>query len=360
MNTAGRESLWGRLRAAALVEGDVPPPDTARSPWYVRVMLGVAGWIGALFMIGFLGVGFEFVFKNTTVTFVTGAAVCAGAAVLFRANPHGNFTGQFGLAVSLAGQALMIYALARVFELSFSAAALAIALQQALLFVLVPNFIHRVWTSWSGAYAAVYALSHAGLQAFAPAAVTLGFLWPWLAEFDHPRRGELLRAAGYGLALAAVQTAVMHGSLWAMWLTGDMSGRGSPGAEVLARLGDLASGLVLVWAVLRLLKREGVGLGEGHGRIALAGAVLLALISLKAPGVGPAAAILVVGFANGNRVLAGLGVFALLGYLSHYYYALHATLLEKSALLAGAGLVLLAARFALRRWWPGTKEVQHA
>ncbi|MDH5577316.1 MAG: DUF4401 domain-containing protein, partial [Betaproteobacteria bacterium] len=124
MNTAGRESLWGRLRAAALVEGDVPPPDTARSPWYVCVMLGVAGWIGALFMIGFLGVGFEFVFKNTTVTFVTGAAVCAGAAVLFRANPHGNFTGQFGLAVSLAGQALMIYALARVFELSFSAAAL--------------------------------------------------------------------------------------------------------------------------------------------------------------------------------------------------------------------------------------------
>ncbi len=359
MNSAGSEALWGRLQAAALVQGDMPPPAASRSPWYVRVMLGIAGWIGALFMFGFLGVGFEFVFKSTPVTFVTGAAVCAGAAFLFRVNPHGDFAGQFGLAVSLAGQALMVYALARLFDRSFTAAALAIALQQALLFVLVPNFIHRVWTSWTGAYAAVYALGYAGLHAYAPAAVTFAFLWPWLAEFDHPRRGELLRAAGYGLALAAVQTAVMHGSLWAMWLAG-LGGRQALGGEALLWLGNLSSGLVLIWAVLRLLRREGVGLDEAHGRFALAGAGVLALISLQAPGVGPAAAILVAGFANGNRVLAGLGIIALLGYLSHYYYALHATLLEKSVLLAGAGLVLLAARFALRRWWPDAKEVQHA
>lgn len=359
MNAADGEALWRRLKAAALVEGDTPPAAAPRSPWYVRVMLGIAGWIGALFLLAFIGVGFAFVMKSATAAFVVGAAVCAGAALIFRVIGKNDFVSQFGLAVSLAGQALMVYALAQWFGHSFTAAALAIALQQTLLFVLVPNFVHRVWTSWTAAYAAVYALGHVGLHSFAPAVVTFGFLWPWLAEFDHPRRGELLRAGGYGLALAAVQTAVMHGSLWAMWLTG-LGGRQALGGEPLLWMGNLASGLVLVWAVLRLLKREGVGLGESHGRIALAGAILLALISLKAPGVGPAAAILVVGFANGNRVLAGLGVFALLGYLSHYYYALHATLLEKSALLAGAGLVLLAARFALRRWWPGTKEAQHA
>ncbi len=359
MSAAGTQALWDRLRAAALVDGDLPPPAAARAPWYVRVMLGAAGWIGALFMIGFLAAGFEFVFRSAPVTFAVGAAVCAGAAVLFRAHPDGNFTGQFGLAVSLAGQALMVYALARLFERSFSAAALAVALQQALLFVLVPNFVHRVWTSWTAAYAAAYALGNAGLQAFAPAAVTFAFLWPWLAEFDHPRRGELLRAAGYGLALAAVQTAVMHGSLWSALLVGH-AGRQAIGGVALSWTGNLAAGLVLIWAVLRLLKREGVGLDAPHGRIALAGALLLALISLKAPGVGPAAAILVVGFANGNRVLAGLGIFALLGYLSHYYYALHATLLEKSALLAAAGLVLLAARFALLRWWPVRTEAPHA
>jgi uncharacterized membrane protein len=68
----------------------------------------------------------------------------------------------------------------------------------------------------------------------------------------------------------------------------------------------------------------------------------------------------VVGFANGNRVLIGLGIAALVGYLSHYYYSLQATLLEKSVLLMCTGLVLLAARFALHRWWPLSKEQAHA
>jgi hypothetical protein len=353
MNAIDREGLWARLREAGAVQGDVPAVAAGRSPWFVRVMLGIAGWIGALFLLGFVGVGFAFVMESKAVSFVLGAAVCAGAAFLYRSAPHSDFMNQFGLAVSLAGQALMGFAVLRWFEHSFSAAALALALQQGLLFALVPNFIHRVWTSWTAAYAAVYALGNLGLHAFAPAAVTFGFLWPWLAEFDHPRRGELLRAGGYGLALAAVQTAVMHGGLLALlWQTRDAG----PGV---LWAGNLASGLVLVWAVLRLLKREGVGLGEPHGRIALTGAVLLALVSLKAPGVGPAAAILIVGYANGNRVLAGLGVLALLGYLSHFYYALHATLLEKSALLAAAGLALLAARWGLRRWWPG-EEAPHA
>ena len=350
MSALDRQGLWARLREAGLAQGDAPAPSAARAPWFVRVMLGIAGWIGALFLLGFVGVGFAFVMKNAGVSIAVGALVCAGAALLFRANPQSDFMNQFGLAVSLAGQALMGMGLLRLFGYTSTAAALAIALQQALLFALVPNFVHRVWTSWTAAYAVAYVLGKLGLPAFAPAAVTLGFLWPWLAEFDHPRRGELLRAGGYGLALAAVQTLAMHGTLLLQW----MHGQGAPGrfSGELWWLGNLASGLVLVWAVLRLLKREGVGPGEAHGRIALAGAGVLALISLKAPGVGPAVAILVTGFANGNRVLAGP--------LSHYYYALHATLLEKSALLAGAGLALLAARYALQHLWPEATEAKHA
>jgi hypothetical protein len=352
--TAGA-SLWTRLRDAGLVEGEMPAVAETRSPWFVRVMLGIAGWIGAMFLLGFVGAAFAFVMKSTLASFGVGAAVCAGAAFVLRTAPAGGFMGQFGLAVSLAGQALMVFALFQWFEYSFTAAALAIALQQAVLFVLVPGFIHRVWTSWTCAYAAAFAIGNAGLHPFAPAAVTFAFLWPWLAEFDHPRRGELLRAAGYGLALAAVQSAVMQSALWQLGL-----GARSPlGGAAGMWLGHLASGAVLVWAVLRLLEREGVPVSAPHGRIALAGAAILALVSLEAPGVGPAAAILVTGYANGNRVLAGLGVFALLAYLTHYYYALHATLLEKSALLAAAGIVLLAARFALRRWWPRV-EAPHA
>jgi len=105
-----------------------------------------------------------------------------------------------------------------------------------------------------------------------------------------------------------------------------------------------------------LLAREDVPLESAQGKIAFVGAVILAVATLKAPGIGPAAAVLVIGFANGNRVLAGFGILALLGYLSHYYYALQLTLLEKSAVLACTGVALLAARVALLRYWPATEE----
>jgi uncharacterized membrane protein len=64
----------------------------------------------------------------------------------------------------------------------------------------------------------------------------------------------------------------------------------------------------------------------------------------------------VIGFANGNRILAGLGILALLGYLSHYYYSLQLTLLEKSGVLASTGIALLAAWLLVHRYWPESKE----
>jgi len=290
---------------------------------------------------------------------LVGALACVAATAIFRAAPRNDLVAQFGLAISLAGQALLAFGLQEWFGRSTTAVALVIALQQAALFVLVPNFIHRAWCAWSGASAATYAVMDAGLYAFAPAAVTAGFLWVWLSEFKLAKRGALVRAGGYGLALAASQTAVMHGGLWTAWLWS--RGAGVPlGGELGAWLGTIASGAVPLWAVVKLLGREGVALGSGPGRVALASAAIIALVSLKAPGVGPAAAILVVGYANGNRVLAGLGIFALLGYLSHYYYSLHATLLEKSVLLVCAGVALLTARLALHRWWPEREEAHSA
>lgn len=359
MNTMTRESIWGQLRASGMVEGDLPAPGEARSPWFVRVMLGFAGWIGAWFLLGFVAVGLVTVVKSPTASWLVGAGACAAVAMLFRANRNGDFTSQFGLAVSLAGQALMVYGLTEWVGRSFSAIALGAAAQQALLFLLLPNFVHRVWAAWTGAYAMSFAMADLGLQAFAPAAVTAGFIVVWLREFDYPERGELVRAGGYGLALAAVQTAVMHGGLWYGWLA-TMGGRVPSSSVALAWAGAVVAGAMLVGAVLLLLRREQVALDSGAGKVALAAATVLALASLKAPGVGPAVAILVVGYANGNRVLAGLGIAALVGYLSHYYYALHATLLEKSVLMACAGIGLLAARLALHRWWPVKEGVNHA
>lgn len=359
MSAIGRDALWARLRDGGLAAGETPEPGDARAPWFVRAMLGIAGWIGAMFLLGFVGAAFAFVVKSSGAAFVVGAGACAAAVAIFRAAPKNDFIAQFGLAVSLAGQVLMAFGAAQWFERSTAGIALYIALQQFLLFVLVPNFVHRLWASWTGALAATYAMLDAGLYVFTPAATTAAFAWAALSEFRLARHGEMLRAGVYGLALTAVIAAVLHGHL----LGGIPLGVGRRAIDLGDTgvwLGRFASLVVLVGAVLMLLRREKLPLASGQGRIGLAAALILGVASIKAPGVGPAVAILIVGFANADRVLAGLGVLALLGYLSHYYYSLQATLLEKSALLAATGIALLVARLAMRYWWPERSEKAEA
>lgn len=362
MTTLTREALWDRLRAAGLAQGSLPEAGEARSPWFVRLMLGIAGWIGAMFLLSFVGAALAFLVKSAGSAFVVGAGACAAAVFVFRAAPKNDFIAQFGLALSLAGQVMMTFAAAQWIERSATGIALYVALQQALLFVLVPSFVHRFWSAWTAALAATYAMLDAGWFAFAPAVVTASFAWVALSEFKWAARGEMVRAAMYGLAVAAVMTAMAYGDLAAYLLQGGrrVFALGAPGLW-LARLASLA---VLVATVAALLRREGLGFASGQGRVGLAGALILGAASIKAPGVAPAAAILVLGFANGDRVLRGLGVVALLGYLSHYYYSLQATLLAKSLLLMATGLALLAARLAMQRWWPaaraGGTEVDHA
>jgi hypothetical protein len=351
---------WSRLQAAGLVAGELPGAGEARVPWFVRLMLGIAGWIGAMFLLFFVGAAFAFILKNASAAAFLGAGACAAAVMIFRAAPKSDFMAQFGLAASLAGQVLLFYGVSQWFPRSFTSAAALLAVQSAVMFFLIPNYLHRVLCAWGCASALLWLMVDAGGFALAPAAVTAAVVWVWLAEFDFGRHGALLRAAGYGLAFAALQIVVLHGDLWriAMGSFGHVQAQWPAGVW----LGHAASAAVLLWAVFRLLRREGLLLGSGQGRVAIAGALILAIVSLKAPGVGPTVAILIVGFANGNRVLAGLGIAALLGYLSHFYYSLSATLLVKSGVLVATGLTLLVARMLMRHWWPeaDSKEVRHA
>lgn len=350
---SARQALWTRLRESALVEGDAPPPDPHEAPWFVRAMLGIAGWLGALFLLGFVGAIFSSVWENSTVAILAGSALCAAMVALFRLFPRGGFIAQFGLAVSLAGQILILVGLADIDSLersSISWIALWMALVQSILFFLIPNFVHRVWTAWTGTFALAVALDGFGLDPFSPALAALALAWLWLEELDHPLQGSMLRAAGYGLTLTTLITAFAQGHFG---LGGLLLDDKSPfGGWLAVRIGGLLTGMVLVWTVARLLRREGVAWDSGAGRVGLGSAAVVAIASLEAPGIAPPIVVLILGFANGNRPLTGLGIVSLLAYLSYYYYSLEATLLQKSALLIALGVALLLARLALHRWWP--------
>ncbi|MFL6579905.1 MAG: DUF4401 domain-containing protein, partial [Burkholderiales bacterium] len=221
------------------------------------------------------------------------------------------------------------------------------------LFLLVPNFLHRVLVSAGAAGALVVAMAVWGLFPYTQAVIFAAFSWAWLNEFRFPTRSAELRALGYGLALLLFTGLVTERS--SQLLTSAWSGHGGLpliGGPYAVWIGAGLSGAIMLWVVWRLLVRQGIAITQGPGLAALAGAALVALITVKAPGFGITVSVLLLGFANGNRVLAGVGILALLAYWSYYYYSLEISLLQKSALLLCAGVVLIAARLAMKRTWP--------
>ena len=353
MNGADPASLWAQLKQANLVEGDLPAESGSITPWYIRTMLGIAGWIGAMFLLGFVGAAFSLVMKSASAALLLGAALCGAAALLYRIAAKNDFANQFGLAVSIAGQVLICIGLAKIFPSKMASVAILFAAVQAGLFLLIPNFLHRVLSVAAGAGALVVALSIWGYFSYTQALVFAGFSWAWLNEFKFPRHSAQIRALGYGLTLLVIAELITRSSLgsWSAWVgRGDLMliGRGAG-----VWIGAALIGAITLWVVWRLLVRQGIAISQAAGLASLAGAVLVALISLKAPGIGITVTMLLLGYANGNRVLTGLGILSLLAYWSYYYYSLEITLLEKSAVLVCAGLALIAARVAMTRRWPG-------
>lgn len=353
MKPSERQQLWQRLQQAGLASGELPAADVIESPWFVRVMLGVAGWIGSLFLLGFVGVAFAVVMKNDLAAMLVGALICGGAFLLFRANPAGDFIVQFGLAIGLVGQMLLLYGLAKFLSLKDSSLYGCIFAVEVILTLLMPNFIYRTLSSLAGAVALLLFFSRFGAYQLGTALLCAGFALLWLQEVRWLRVSAICRPAGYGLALALLL--YRGGMVWGRGL-----GLGWPhsarGENLLAIYSPwVGKGLIVViflGVTLTLLRRLQISATTPVGLASLGIAALLMATSFPAPGLAAALLILLIGFATSNRVLLGLGLLASGAFLASYYYQLHATLLVKSMILCGLGALLLALRLVLRKWLP--------
>jgi hypothetical protein len=318
-------------------------------------MLGFAGWVGAFFLFGFVAVSLRFILENRTASLLAGAAACAAAAFIFRALRGKEFAVQFGLAVSFAGQGLFISGLTDIFREEIGLGCLAIMVFEAVLVAAVSNQIHRVVSSCASAISLSFALSAYDIPHLAPPLITAGFAALWLKELNWADRGLLVRPVGYGFVVAAICVngiLLMGEPLW--------SGVFEQSSPVFGRLswwsGVILNSAVFIFTVSRLLRREGLGMNDRTTQVSLVAAVAIAISSFKAPGITTGLIIVLLGYANANRLLTGLGILGLIGYLSLYYYQLETTLLVKSAVLAATGIVLLIARFVLSRVWPANGQ----
>ena len=338
-------SLWARLAAAGLVTGEMPAEESSPTPWYVRVMLCAAGLIAAAFLMAFVGAGLLFIVENAAASAITGAALIAGALVIFRNAPRSDFATTFALAVSVLGQVFLVWVLVSKVALGPGSVAAAVLVLEAALALAMPSFIHRVLSAFAAGIALGFALMPQGLAFVAPGLLACAFVWLWLNECRLAVHQSVLVPVGYGVTLAYVQVEALP----ALGHAKRLPGMPEAGMLVAPWLAEALAVAALVASVVVLLDRAGWQLRERRTLLAAASVLALGAASFKAPGLAGSLAIAVLGFANGNRVLLGLGVAAMLFYASTYYYLLELTLLEKSGVLIATGAALLAARWTLLR-----------
>lgn len=352
------EQLWTKLLQAGLTEGAAPEIKKLESPWYVKVLLAFSGWLAALFLLGFIGMRFEFVFRNSATALIVGGMMICGAFAILRI-PKNELIEHLALAVSLAGQVLVVFAIFKISDRNEKIACLLVALLQVPLAIVMPSFVHRVFSSFVAAFAFNMALTLWGWPYVVSGVVMLLATWCWLNEFRYPHQMRRIRAIGYGLALALIQlkcTALLFGSGIMDWLFS----RSQAEFWVKPWIGEVLTGVVTLYVVWHLLKRYGQVISERLSITALLGALFLCFVSMKVQGITVGIVIMLLGFAGSNRVLLSLGIVSLLFYISSYYYLLDATLLAKSQALLLVGLALLSLRWLILNIIPGEKEVKHA
>ncbi|MGB3223220.1 MAG: DUF4401 domain-containing protein, partial [Desulforhopalus sp.] len=297
---------------------------------------------------------------NSTVILITGGMMIGGAFSLLRISRN-EFVEHLALAVSLAGQALAVFVLFDDSGLDPIMFWLLVALLQTFLTLVMPNFVHRVFSSFAAALAFNMVLSFWGLHYAVGGIVLFMAALCWLYEFSHPKQMRAKQAIGYGLVLAMMLfkgTTVYGYHRMIDWMDGEFV----PNQLELWNkpwLDEIITGMAVLYVVWHLLQRYGQPVFERLSIAALLGTVLLCVVSMKVQGVTIGIAIMLLGFAGANRVLVGLGIISLLFYISFYYYTLDATLLAKSQTLLVVGLVLLFIRWMMLNIITVNKEAEH-
>ena len=340
------EPLWETLRQAGLVQGEAPATDTIESPWYVKAILAFSGWLAAIFLLGFVGVGFQFVMESGLASLITGGVMMGAAYAILRI-PKNDFVEHLALATSIAGQALAVWAFYKMLDTHGAPLWALVALLQALLAVIMPNDVHRVWSSYATATTFAMTLASMRVPYLAHGLILLLAAWIWLNEFRYRRYMRRMRAVGYGLVIALIQ---LTGTLlFGQELLHGLAETSDIGEWVPPWVGEMLAGAVMLYVVFKLLQRLGLRLADPVAMIALLGTLLFCGVSLEAYGITAGMTIILLGFAGSNRVLLELGIAALLFYMSSYYYLLEKTLLYKSGTLLLVGVVLLAVRWLMMR-----------
>ena len=321
------------------------------SPWFINLFFGFTGILSSLFFIGFLSLLlFEFSFFESFIGLVVvGTLLSAAGWVLFSnaRTRHSPFWNSLAFAITLAGQMYIGFAL--LFEgYDPPISVLLLLLVQLIVTIVMPNFIYRLLSATVALGCIVYLSSYYGFSEMSLALLALIAIVAQLQRYSIMQRlpsrwranfAEMLSAIGYASAFVLLSVSV--------YFIAAQYGYGRGGyQETITYNYYLAQGLLTLaslYAVYLIIKRYEISLLSATGLILVGATAMLGVMSIYVSGLLATSLIIVIAFANSQRVLLGFGILALVSYIFWYYYQLDTSLLLKSAsmLVVGVGLLLI-------------------
>lgn len=326
-------STWDLERAMArrgLIPDDAPPLAFGAEgrPWFVSLLLGAAGWLASLFSLAFVFLLFG---PDTPgAAAVLGVTMLGAGYALYASDRDDAFFGQLALALALAGQLALLYAVGDATGSATAVAAAAAVLSTGLVFALSDHFARALSAFFACvAWGLFVRLGWWGGDPFEPSRVAVSFapaLLGWIGVWGPIALGVHLLIAREARWMATARRHTARPALTGLLVALSF---GTFTAEPFAALpfagppGPVPTSGLAVWPVL---------------------------------GVAAALFAAVCAFRLRHRALVGTAIAGALLHAVHFYYLLGLSLVVKAYLMAaiGVGLLLVARVRAARTRGPAS------
>jgi len=308
-------------------------------PLYLKLLLGFGAFLSAIFLIGFLFLAGLISEKHQEYWFLWGLAFIATAIQLHRMKGHDEimtqtFLAQSSLASMAIGKILFVYSIAHILDTS-SGFPIALLIATGMTYYVYKVPTDRFLSSFCCLVAILMNIFFEAGLGDARAWFVNGFFLCQLTAaaylFTHDNIKPDYRPLTYALILSLCATVLLI-STQSEFNPRKYNDYIQPYIMNFLLTGGLISLLIHIVGDMKKIKTLPIIL-------ACCGTAFLGAIS--APGILLAISLMVVGYDRHDRYVTWMGLLLVPVFLFYFYYSLDITLLQKSAVLFGSGIVLL-------------------
>jgi len=326
--------------------------DEAGVSRWILALQALGGWLAALFLLGFVGLGATAFVRGGGGWLALGLVTTAAAGALAQ-KAESTFLRQFLLPFLLAGQGAVMLGAVDLFHKGgwWLVAGFELAVGALIAWPLA-RFLAALAALFA-MQAGVADLFHLGEKTFWSGSwLTIVY---WMATCALLADEVRWRATPRALLLAAIAAALAVHSLLSVTLPLAIEFGGADWVSERLAPGVVQAALVAVaFGSLAWLGRDFWRAPRGWLPLAALAGALVA--TWQSPGISVGVTVLALGYANGRRWLVWLGGIVALAAIGRFYYFLPVGLLVKSGYLALGGLLLLATRQLLAAPGASVKE----